>query len=105
MEHEASINALAIGLSREDAAVILTRGAIERLNRDELQGLVAHEIAHLASGDVVVNSQLAAMNFGLELVANAGRRALDAAFPAGRAGRQSPRIGLSISWWCRAACC
>ena len=62
MDHESSINALAIGLTREDAAVILTRGAIERLNRDELQGVVAHEVAHLASGDVVVNSQLAASN-------------------------------------------
>ena len=96
MEHESSINALAVGLTREDAAVILTRGAIERLNRDELQGIVAHEVAHLASGDVVVNSQLAAMNFGLELVANAGRRALDAAFPSDLQSRQSPRTGLSL---------
>ena len=95
MEHESSINALAIGLTREDAAVILTRGAIERLNRDELQGVVAHEVAHLASGDVVVNSQLAAMNFGLELVANAGRRAFDAAFPSG-IGRRSTGIGPGV---------
>ncbi|MBA3477595.1 MAG: M48 family metalloprotease, partial [Lautropia sp.] len=57
MEHESSINALALGLKREDAAVIITRGAIERLNRDELQGVIAHELAHLASGDVAVNSQ------------------------------------------------
>jgi Zn-dependent protease with chaperone function len=95
MEQESSINALAIGMTREDSAVILTRGAIERLNRDELQGVVAHEVAHLASGDVAVNSQLAAMNFGLELVANAGRRALDAAFPAG-SGRHRSRIGPGI---------
>jgi len=96
MEHESGINALAIGLAREDAAVILTRGAVECLDRDELQGVVAHEIAHLASGDVVVNSQLAAMNFGLELVANAGRRALAIALATtGTAGR-SPRTGLSL---------
>jgi Zn-dependent protease with chaperone function len=95
LEHESSINALAIGLSREDAAVILTRGAIERLTRDELQGVVAHELAHLASGDVVVNSQLAAMNFGLELVANAGRRALDAAFPSVQ-GAHPARIGPGV---------
>ncbi len=97
MEHEAAINAMAIGLAREDAAVILTRGAIERLSRDELQGVVAHEIAHLASGDVVVNSQLAAMNFGLELVANAGRRAIDAAFPGSVLAGGSPRTGLSLA--------
>lgn len=96
MDHESSINALAVGMTREDAAVILTRGAIERLNRDELQGVVAHEIAHLASGDVVVNSQLAAMNFGLELVADAGRRALDMAFPQDLVDARSPRTGFSV---------
>jgi Zn-dependent protease with chaperone function len=88
MDHDPAINALAVGLSREDVAVILTRGSIERLNRDELQGVVAHEVAHLASGDVVVHSQLAAMNYGLELVANAGRRALASALPA-----------FSGGWW------
>ncbi len=88
MDHDPAINALAVGLSREDVAVILTRGAIERLNRDELQGVVAHEVAHLAGGDVVVHSQLAAMNYGLELVANAGRRALASALPA-----------FSGGWW------
>jgi Zn-dependent protease with chaperone function len=50
MEHEPSINALVIGPTREDAAVILTRGTIQRLNRDELQGVIAHEVARLASG-------------------------------------------------------
>jgi Zn-dependent protease with chaperone function len=96
MEHETSINALALGLKREDAAVIITRGAIERLTRDELQGVMAHEMAHLASGDVVVNSQLAAMNSGLELVADAGRRAVDAAFPSAVSGARSPRTGVSL---------
>ncbi len=96
LEREASINALAVGLTREDAAVILTRGAIERLSRDELQGVVAHEVAHLASGDVAVNSQLAAMNFGLELVANAGRRALDAAFPPPD-GKHPARLGIGLA--------
>lgn len=96
LETEASINALATGLTRESAAVVLTRGAIERLNRDELQGVVAHEIAHLASGDVVVNTQLAAMNYGLELVSNAGRRAVAAALPDGLAASRSPGSVLSL---------
>ena len=80
LELDPSINALTIGLTREDGAVVLTRGAIDRLDRDELQGLFAHEVAQLASGQVMVNSQLGAMKFGLELVARAGRCALDAAF-------------------------
>ncbi|MGE0799044.1 MAG: M48 family metalloprotease [Lautropia sp.] len=80
LERDPSINAFATGLAREDATVVLTRGALERLDRDELQGVVAHEIAHLASGDVVVNTTLAAMNYGLELVAQAGRRIVAASF-------------------------
>lgn len=96
LDREASINALATGLTREDAAVIVTRGAVERLNRDELQGVVAHEIAHLASGDVVVNAQLAAMNYGLELVSSAGRRAVGAALSAGRVSRPTPGAVLAL---------
>lgn len=96
VEHEPSINAMVIAPTREDAAVILTRGAIERLNRDELQGVIAHEIARLASGAAAVDSQLAAMNHGLELVADAGRRTLDAAVPLGPLGTRSPRTSLGL---------
>ena len=76
LERDLSINALTTGMRREDAALLVTRGAIERLNRDELQGLVAHEIAHVTSGDVAIHTRTAALTTGLELVHDAGSRAL-----------------------------
>ena len=44
LEHEGAINAFAAGHSASNAAVAVTRGALERLNRAELQGVIAHEV-------------------------------------------------------------
>ncbi|MGE0313858.1 MAG: M48 family metalloprotease [Lautropia sp.] len=74
VEREPSINALATGLTVPASAIIVTAGALERLSRNELQGVIAHEIAHIASGDVAVGTRVAALNAGLELVSDAGRR-------------------------------
>ncbi len=45
-------NAFAVGRTPESAAVAVTSGLLRRLNRDELQGVVAHEIAHVSNLDV-----------------------------------------------------
>jgi len=47
-------NAFATGRSPETASVAVTRGLIVRLNRQELQGVIAHEIAHIANSDILV---------------------------------------------------
>ncbi|MDR2142552.1 MAG: M48 family metalloprotease [Deltaproteobacteria bacterium] len=54
-----AINALTSGLGQDDAALVLTRGALTRLSRDELAGLVAHELSHLQNGDTRLNSLMA----------------------------------------------
>ncbi len=74
LERDPSINALTTGMRREDATLMVTRGALERLARDELQGVVAHEVAHIASGDVVILTRTLALSTGLEMVYDAGRR-------------------------------
>ena len=68
-----SINAFAAGWDADDAVVAVTRGALDNLTRDELQGLVAHELSHLREGDTRLNMRLAGMVFGLEMVFNLGR--------------------------------
>jgi Zn-dependent protease with chaperone function len=73
---EPSINALAAGIERNDSVVIVTQGALQRLTRDELQGVVAHEISHIVNGDVGLNTRLVGLNYGLELVALFGRSML-----------------------------
>ncbi|MDR1934434.1 MAG: M48 family metalloprotease, partial [Candidatus Accumulibacter sp.] len=45
LPEEAGINALAIGQDTSRSAIVVTRGALERLSRDELQALIAHEIS------------------------------------------------------------
>lgn len=67
-----SINAFAAGWDEQDAVIAVTRGALDGLTRDELQGLVAHELSHIREGDTRLNMRLAGMVFGLELIFNLG---------------------------------
>lgn len=74
LEDVPTINALTAGMDPERAVVVVTRGALARLTRDELQGVLAHEIAHLVSGDVRLNTWLLGLNHGLRWVGLSGRR-------------------------------
>lgn len=58
------INAFAAGLKKEDAAIAVTTGCLALLNRDELQGVVAHEFGHIYNGDMKISMRLAAMVMG-----------------------------------------
>ena len=76
LEHEAGINAFAAGHSAANAAVAVTRGALEKLNRAELQGVIAHEFSHVLNGDMRLNTQLIGIVFGLLVVSLIGRTVL-----------------------------
>ena len=67
-----AINAFAAGWDEDDAIVAVTQGALDHLNREELQGMVAHELSHLHEGDTRLKMQLAGMVYGLELVYRLG---------------------------------
>lgn len=47
-----SINAFAMGLKQEEALIAFSRGAIDNLSRDELDAVMAHELAHVANNDM-----------------------------------------------------
>jgi len=47
-------NAFAVGRSPDKSAVVVTAGLLERLNRDELQGVIAHEMSHILNRDVLL---------------------------------------------------
>src|SRR3546814_15007774 len=70
------MNAFAAGYSPSDAAVAVTRGALEKLNRDELQGVIAHEFRHILNGDMRLNIRLIGVLFGNMVMGNVGRRLL-----------------------------
>ena len=73
LDGEPGINAFAAGFCLGDAAVAVTRGAMERLGRDELQGVVAHEFSHILNGDMRLNSWLIGVLFGILVTAIIGR--------------------------------
>lgn len=73
LESEAAINAFAAGLEQSDAAVAVTRGALERLGRAELQGVIAHEFSHILNGDMRINQRLIGFSFGILVLSLAGR--------------------------------
>jgi len=54
-------NAMAVGLKEGDYHVAVTEGLLRALNRDELQGVVAHEIAHLKNLDTRLMTALAVL--------------------------------------------
>ncbi len=59
------INAFAAGWTADDAVIGVTRGCIEKLNRDELQGVIAHEFSHISHGDMRINIRLIGVVFGI----------------------------------------
>ena len=60
-----SINAFAAGWTPSDAVIGVTRGCIEKLSRDELQGVIAHEFSHISHGDMRINIRLIGVIFGI----------------------------------------
>ena len=67
-------NAFAVGLNPERACVAVTAGLLERLNRDELQGVIAHELGHISNRDTLFMT-LAGVTLGaIVLLADAGLR-------------------------------
>ena len=91
LEHEAGINAFAAGYTPADAVVAVTRGALDRLNRDELQGVIAHEFSHILNGDMRLNIRLMGVLFGILVLAIIGRKVLFYA-PRGRDNRGAAAV-------------
>jgi len=81
LENEPGINAFAAGLDDKDAVVGVTRGAIEKLKRHQLQGVVAHEFSHIAHGDMRLNVRLMGILAGIQAIATAANFLLRLAMP------------------------
>lgn len=72
MDDQSSINAFAAGYSPNEAAVVVTEGMLKRLNRDETQGVIAHEFSHILNGDMRLNVRLLGLIAGIVLIGTAG---------------------------------
>ncbi len=63
-----AINAFAAGYKVQDAVIGITRGCIHQLNRDELQGVIAHEFSHIFNGDMRLNIRLMGLLYGIMVI-------------------------------------
>ena len=72
LAREDAINAMAAGYSPSEAVIIVTKGAVQKLSRDELQGVMAHEFSHILNGDMALNLHLAGLMTGLSWLGDRG---------------------------------
>ena len=107
LKNQASINAFAAGDNPYNAVIGFTRGALELLNREEIQGVVAHEFSHILNGDMQLNLKMAAVLYGLSSFWNTGKNLLQSSIQQGTEGdeqidgfpaasRESPDILLVV---------
>ncbi len=73
LDNEPGINAFAAGWSADNAAIGVTRGALQHLTRDELQGVIAHEFAHIRNGDTKLKTRIIGWVFGIAILTVLGR--------------------------------
>ncbi len=72
IDGDATINAFAAGNDPQDAAIGVTRGALDHLTRDELQGVIAHEFSHIGNGDMKLSLRIIGAVAGLTALAQLG---------------------------------
>jgi len=98
LESESGINAFAAGFRPGDAAIAVTRGALELLDRDELQGVIGHEFSHVLNGDMRINIRLMGVLFGIMALGLIGRMILrNARHTSGRGAAAAFVMGAGIA--------
>ncbi|WP_019809630.1 M48 family metallopeptidase, partial [Saccharomonospora halophila] len=97
LPNEPGINAFAAGWSPANAAVAVTRGTLERLNRDELQGVIAHEFSHVVNGDMRLNIRLIGLLAGIVGLAVVGRILLAGGGRSGRNNNAAPLVLVGLA--------
>ena len=96
LDREKGINAFAAGYAPNDAIVAVTRNCLKRLNRDELQGVIAHEFSHILNGDMRLNIRLIGFLSGIMVIANIGYLILRSRSGSRKSGAQIVLIGIGL---------
>ena len=93
--HAPQINAFATGRDPEHAAIAVTTGALEKLNKVELEGVIAHELSHIGNRDILIASVVVVLAGVVAIVADLGLRM--SFFGGGRrSNKDSGGLGLVI---------
>ena len=96
MDGEQGINAFAAGFAPQDAVIGVTRGAATTLDRDELQGVIAHEFSHILNGDMRLNIRLMGLLHGIFLIGMIGYFILRMSFYSGGGRSRDSKGALPI---------
>lgn len=96
MSEEKGINAFAAGYRPGDAVIGVTRGCVEGLTRDELQGVMAHEFSHILNGDMRLNIRLIGLLSGIVLISLIGHTMLRVGVYSGGGRRSKEGGGATI---------
>jgi Zn-dependent protease with chaperone function len=99
VSNETTINAFAAGFNETDAVIGVTRGTLERLNRDQLQGVIAHEFSHILHGDMRLNLNLITILSGVMFISQSGRvilYSMGSHHHRGRSQSAAPIMGLGL---------
>ncbi|MDE0569544.1 MAG: M48 family metallopeptidase [Verrucomicrobiales bacterium] len=73
MDQEDGINAFAAGHSSSNATIGVTAGCLNKLNRSELQGVIAHEFSHILNGDMRLNIRMMSVLYGILMMFIVGK--------------------------------
>lgn len=73
---EEGINSFCAGHAIDNAVLIVTRGAMDHLSRDELQAILAHEFSHILNGDMRINTQMVGVLHGFLMFSITGQHLL-----------------------------
>lgn len=88
------INAFAAGLGEKNSIITVTKGCLNILSRDELQGVIAHEMGHIYNQDVKISIRLASMVMGFYIVFVMALRLLQLSPRNDSEDKKSPNVYL-----------
>lgn len=96
MDGETAINAFVAGYRPTEAVLVVTKGALQKLSRDELQGVIGHEYSHILNGDMRLNIRLWAILSGILLIGQIGHFMLRSLRHSGRSSGRGRGQGTGV---------
>lgn len=99
LQQESGINAFVAGTDPANTVLAVTRGALDNLTRDELQGVIGHEFSHILNGDMNLNVRLIGILAGILLIGQIGEfllRGQRHRSSNNRNGNQIALLGLAL---------
>ncbi len=96
LDREMGINAFAAGHSPRDAVIGVTRGTLETMNREQLQGVIAHEFSHILNGDMRLNLRLMAVLAGILFISQIGEMLMHSGRGRSKESNQIALLGIGL---------